>query len=98
MLDQLIGDSDPQGLFHGGELFDDLERRLAERMLDGEMDHHLTQPDELEAGNTRNGHNRKTVLTATSAMRLDVPRDRHGTFKVASETKKTLLGSIANTM
>ena len=75
MLDQLIGDRDPQGLFHSGELFDNLKRRLAERMLDGEKDLHLAQPDELVAGNTRNGHNRKTELTASSAIPLDVPRD-----------------------
>ena len=41
MLDQLIGDRDPQELFRTGELFDELKRRLAERMLDAEMDHHL---------------------------------------------------------
>ena len=81
LLDQLIGDSDPQELFHSGELFDDLKRRLAERMLDTEMDFHLAQPDELDAGNTRNGHNHKTVLTPTSAMPIDVPRDRRGTFE-----------------
>ena len=81
MLDHLIGDSDPQGLFDSGELFDDLKRRLAERILDGEMDHHLAQLDELEAGNTRNGHNRKTVLTVSSAMPLGVPLDRRGTFE-----------------
>ena len=81
LLDQLIGDSDPQQLFHSGELFDELKRRLAERMLDTEMDFHLAQPDELDAGNTRNGHNHKTVLTPTSAMPIDVPRDRRGTFE-----------------
>ncbi|MYD44102.1 MAG: hypothetical protein F4W90_09465 [Gammaproteobacteria bacterium] len=56
LLDQLIGDRDPQELFHSGELLDDLKRRLAERMLDGEMDHHLAPPDELAAGHARNGH------------------------------------------
>ncbi len=35
MLDQLIGDRDPQELFHSCELFDELKRRLAERMLQG---------------------------------------------------------------
>ena len=68
MLDQLIGDHDPQELFHTGELFDDLKRRLAERMLDAEMAHRLAQPDEVAAGNTRNGHNHNTVLTSTRAM------------------------------
>ena len=30
-------------------------------MLDAEMDHHLAQPTEQDAGITRNGHNHKTV-------------------------------------
>ena len=81
MLDQLFGDRDPQELFPTGELFDELKRQLAERMLDAEMDHHLTQPDEMAAGNTRNGHNHKTVLTSTRTMPIDVPRDRRGTFE-----------------
>ncbi len=50
MLDQLIGDRDPQQLFHTGELFDELQRRLAEPMLDAEVDHHLAQPVEVAAG------------------------------------------------
>lgn len=80
LLDQLIGDRDPQGLFHTGDLFDELKRRFAERMLDAEVAHHLAQPDEVAAGNTRNDHNHKTVLTSTSAMLIDNPRDRRGTF------------------
>ena len=81
MLDQLIGDRNPQELFHSGELLDELKRRLAERMLDAEMNHHLSRAEEIESGNTRNGHNHKTVLTETSAMPIDVPRDRLGTFE-----------------
>jgi len=81
MLDQLIGDRDPQELFHSEELFVDLKRRLAERMLAAEIDHHLAQPTEQEAGNTRNGHHHKTVLTEMHAMPVDVPRDRLGSFE-----------------
>ena len=81
MLDQLIGDRAPQELFHSGELFDDLKRQFSERMLDAEMDHHVAQPEEVAAGNRCKVHNHKTVLTSTSAMPLDVPRDRRGTFE-----------------
>ena len=81
MLNQRIGDRDPQELFHSDELFVDLKRRLAERMLAAEMDHHFAQPTEQEAGNTRNSHNHKSVLTEMHAMPVDVPRDRLGSFE-----------------
>ena len=50
---------------------------LAERALNGEMDHHL---DAGEDGNRRNGYGRKTVLTGTGKLTLEVPRDRLATF------------------
>ena len=40
LLDQIVGDSDPTELFHGEELFMELRQKLAERMLDAEMDVH----------------------------------------------------------
>ena len=43
MLDQIVGDSDPTELFHGEDLFLELRQKLAERMLDAEMDVHLSQ-------------------------------------------------------
>ena len=81
MLDQILTDEDPERLFHGGELWLELRRKLAERILDAEMDVHLSRPDERVAGNARNGHNAKTVITDSGAMPLDVPRDRQGTFE-----------------
>jgi putative transposase len=51
---------------------------LAERALNAEMDHHLDQ--ERESGNTRNGYGRKTVLTDTGKIGLEIPRDRLATF------------------
>jgi putative transposase len=41
------------------------------------MDHHL---DGGEAGNSRNGYGRKTVVTDTGKIELEVPRDRQSTF------------------
>ena len=79
MLDQMLANEDAAALFHGGELFAELRAKLAERILDAEMDAHLAQAS--EAGNTRNGHNEKTVLTDTGSMRLRTPRDRMGTYE-----------------
>ena len=45
------------------------------------MEAHLEREDEEDAGNHRNGHNRKRVLTDSGAMDLEVPRDRLGKFE-----------------
>ena len=41
MVDQLLAGRDPATVFESGGLVDELKKRLAERMLKGEMDHHL---------------------------------------------------------
>jgi putative transposase len=61
-------------------LVDELKKRLAERMLNAEMDHHLGTAAAEAAGNRRNGYGAKTVLTDTSKLELAIPRDRHGRF------------------
>ena len=61
-------------------MVDELKKRLAERMLNAEMDHHLGTEAEEEAGNHRNGYSSKTVLTDTGKLELSIPRDRHGRF------------------
>jgi len=52
-----------------------LKKQLAERMLSAELNHHLaterTSGD--EAGNHRNGSQRKTVLTPNGPLPLDNP-------------------------
>jgi len=54
-----------------GGLLDVLKKALTERALNAEMDHHLA---DKEAGNSRNGYGRKTVLTDTGSMALAIPR------------------------
>jgi putative transposase len=80
MVDELLSGRDPATVFESGGLIDELKKRLAERMLNGEMDHHLGAPAEEEAGNHRNGHSSKTVLTDTGKLELSIPRDRQGRF------------------
>jgi putative transposase len=57
---------------------DQLKKALAERPLNAEMDHHLA--GEGGAGNSRNGYGRKSVVTDTGRMALEVPRDRQASF------------------
>lgn len=59
----------------------EIRRKLAERILDAEMDVHLSQSEEQEMGNVRNAHNAKTVLTESGSTPLEVPRDRQGTME-----------------
>src|SRR5271169_4416516 len=41
VLDRLLEGRDPATVFESGGLVDELKKRLAERMLNAEMDHHL---------------------------------------------------------
>jgi putative transposase len=78
LLDQLLAGADAKSAFAKDGLLDELKKALAERALNAEMDHHLDQ--ENEAGNTRNGYGRKSVLTDTGRIDLEIPRDRLATF------------------
>ena len=51
VVDQLLAGRDPATVFESGGLVDELKKRLAERMLNGEMDHHLGAETEEAAGN-----------------------------------------------
>ena len=61
------------------------KKALLERMLGGELTHHLGYPPggtkPADTTNHRNGTSEKTVLTDEGALDLDVPRDRAGTFE-----------------
>ena len=78
ILDQLLAGADPKLAFEPNGLLDELKKALAERALNAEMDHHLA--GETGAGNGRNGYGRKTVLTDTGRIELEVPRDRQSSF------------------
>jgi putative transposase len=80
VVDQLLEGRDPATVFESGGLIDELKKRLAERMLNAELDHHLTGAAEEAAGNYRNGYSQKTVITDSGKIELSIPRDRHGRF------------------
>src|SRR3954453_17454727 len=77
LLDQLLAGADAKTAFDPNGLIDELKKALAERALNAEMDHHLATG---EGGNTRNGYGKKTVLTDTGRLDLDIPRDRQASF------------------
>jgi putative transposase len=77
VLDQLLAGTDPKTVFDPNGLLDDLKKALAERVLNVEMDHHLAGE---EPGNRRNGYGKKTVITDTGQIELEVPRDRQARF------------------
>jgi putative transposase len=77
VLDQLLAGADPKTAFDPNGLIDDLKKALAERVLNAEMDHHLAGE---EPSNRRNGYGKKTVITDTGQIELEVPRDRQARF------------------
>lgn len=78
MSDCLVRQAD----FTDGGLLDALKKALkkalAERALNAKMDYHLR--GEAGAGNSRNDFGRKTVLTDTGWISLEVTCDRQGSF------------------
>lgn len=62
------------------------KKALIERALGAEMSHHLGYPSgaskpETGSGNQRNGRSAKTVLAGDGPLRIEVPRDREGSFE-----------------
>ena len=78
LLDQLLAGSSVSSAFYRGGLLDTLKKALTERALNADTDHHLARDG--SAGNTRNGYGRKTVVTETGKLVIDVPRDRESSF------------------
>ena len=52
LLDELLKGQDPKTVLSSAGLFGDLKKALAERMLNAELDHHLSQPEEEASGTT----------------------------------------------
>src|SRR3954468_16444621 len=78
ILDQLLAGADPRTAFDPNGFLDGRKKALAERALNAEMDHHLA--GDGGAGNSRNGYGRKSVITDTGRIELEVPRDRQASF------------------
>lgn len=76
--------NNPDAVLGEGGLLSRLKKDLIESMLQGEMTHHLgyekNAAEGVGSGNSRNGSSEKTVKTGEDEIRLDIPRDRNGTF------------------
>ena len=66
LLDELLKDQDPQTVFQREGLLGELKKALAERVLDAEMDVHLSNDDEKAAGNHPAAVRSITLLTGRS--------------------------------
>jgi putative transposase len=80
LLDQLLAGADAKTAFEKDGLLDELKKALAERALNAEIDHHLETGEADGRVNSRNGYGKKTVLTDTGKIGLEVPRDRLSSF------------------
>ena len=83
LLDQLVtGPMTQQGI---EEVMRGFKKALIERALGAEMSHHLGYASggikPIDATNQRNGRSAKTVLTGEESLRIDIPRDRSGSFE-----------------
>jgi len=85
LLDELIKDcKSPEDLLGKHGLLKELSKGLVERMLQGELTHHLGYEKHAvegrNGGNSRNGSTAKRVQTGQGELALEVPRDREGSF------------------
>jgi putative transposase len=82
-LDALLGDR--RTAVELEELFRQMKKALMEKVLQGELTHHLGykagEPKPAGQSNQRNGHSVKTLLTDDGTLPVAIPRDRAGTFE-----------------
>ena len=86
LLDELLKDyQNPEDLIGKDGLLKQLTKRLLERAMKAELDHHLgytkNETAPAKRANSRNGHGKKTVLTQDDAIEIQTPRDRNSTFE-----------------
>lgn len=86
LLDELLKGVRTQDDLGGPNgLLKQITKALVERMLAGELTHHLGyekhDPAGYNSGNARNGKSRKTLKGNAGEMEIAVPRDRNGTFE-----------------
>ena len=100
VLDELIGSSKTEkDVFGKGGLIKSLSKRIIERMLEAEMEHHLGYAkNSIEgdnSGNSRNGITSKKVILENGKIDIDVPRDRNSEFTPQLiEKRRTKLSGI----
>ena len=86
LLDELLGKAKTaQELLGSSGLIKELSTALLNRMLEGEMNHHLGYEKYASvgknSGNSRNGRSKKTLKGEFGELDLAVPRDRQAHFE-----------------
>ena len=86
VLDELIGElKNPEEFYGKGGLIETLTKAITERVLEGELTHHLGYPKNSvtgnNSGNSRNGKTSKTVRGKNGDLALEIPRDRNSSFE-----------------
>lgn len=86
VLDELLkGIKTQDDLAGPNGLLKAISKALLERMLEGELTHHLgyekSDPAGYGSGNSRNGKTRKTLKSEQGEIEVAVPRDRQGSFE-----------------
>ena len=82
-VDLLIDkDTDLTSFFAKDGMLKELTKNLFERALKAEMDEHLgySKYGRAETENSRNGNGKKSLLTESGVLELEVPRDRNAEF------------------
>ena len=72
MPDKMLRDENPTKLSYSKDWVTKLTIHLAECILDAEMSVYLSNSSDISQGNTRNGHNVKTVIIDSVFMLLVV--------------------------
>lgn len=102
-IDALLADADAAGVAIDGPdgLINRMIKVVLERALEVEMGDHLGydrgDPAGAGSGNSRNGFTAKTVITTAGQARIEVPRDRNGSFEPVIVPKRARrLGSTGD--
>jgi len=102
-IDALLADAETAGVGVDGPdgLINRMIKAVLERGLEVEMADHLGydrgDPAGAGSGNSRNGFTSKTVITTAGQARVDVPRDRNGSFEPRLVPKRVRrLGSTSD--
>ena len=84
LLDELLEDcATPEDILGKSGLMSQIKKRLVERALAGELNHHLsTEGSDVGSPlNSRNGSSKKTFQSTDGELELSMPRDRKGSFE-----------------
>lgn len=84
LLDELLEDcATPEDILGKSGLMGQIKKRLVERALSGELNHHLKSESTADdtTPNSRNGSSKKTVQSTDGELELSIPRDRNGSFE-----------------